>query len=186
MQDEDKKADDDSEKPAWKPNAEVKTKVAKLQVEESIIEPWSSTEFVGHEKNTSWFFALGIVIIIVTALVYLWTKDIFSSIMVVAIGVIFAVYARHQPRKIMYELTNIGVKIDSRYYHYTEFKSFSVVDEGKIGSIIFTKLKRFAPPASIYYDLNDEDKIIDAVSEFLPHEEKKNDAIDNLMKKVRF
>jgi hypothetical protein len=51
---------------------------------------------------------------------------------------------------------------------------------------VFTPLQRFSPLTTIYYDPNDEERIVDLLANRLPMEERKRDAIDRLMWRIRF
>jgi hypothetical protein len=85
-----------------------------------------------------------------------------------------------------YELSNEGIQMGRRFNTYTEFKSFSVIDEGGVGSIVFNPLKRFDFPTTIYYELANEEKIVQTLMNYLPATEPTNDPVDQLMRKVRF
>jgi hypothetical protein len=95
-------------------------------------------------------------------------------------------YAAHQPRQLEYEIGRRGLSIGGKYHGYDEFKSFSILPEGAFSSIVFMPLKRFAPPITIYYAPEDEEKILAVLSGSLPYEEPRRDAVDSLMKRIRF
>jgi hypothetical protein len=47
-------------------------------------------------------------------------------------------------------------------------------------------LKRFMPPLSLYMDPADEEKIVDVLADYLPVEQREQDPIDKLMRRLRF
>jgi hypothetical protein len=47
-------------------------------------------------------------------------------------------------------------------------------------------LKRFGLPTTIYFAPEDEDRIVDIINQHLPFEPRDRDAIDRLMKRIRF
>lgn len=96
------------------------------------------------------------------------------------------VYAARPPRQVTYQLDASGLSIGSKHFGYNEFKSFAVVPEGGINSIIFVHHKRFAPLTTIYLDPQGEDQIVNALSSRLPMEEHKIDAVEHLMRRIRF
>jgi hypothetical protein len=79
-----------------------------------------------------------------------------------------------------------GIQVQEKFHPYAEFRSFSVVEEGAINSIWLKPLKRFVPIVVMYFSPEDEQKIIDVLANFLPHEERELDAIDRLSKRMRF
>ena len=147
---------------------------------------WTASEFVAHDKSAGWYFALAVSAALISALVYLITKDVISVAVVVVAALLLGVYGSHKPRELEYRLDEHGIGIAHKYYSFDQFRSFSVRAEGAFTSIIFMPLKRFAPPISIYYAPDDEDKIMAALSSRLPFEEARRDAVDNLMRRIRF
>jgi hypothetical protein len=123
---------------------------------------------------------------VIALAVYLVSKDFVSVGVVVTAALILAVYGSHKPRQLEYRLDQHGLGIGLKSYSWEEFRCFSVVPEGAFSSIIFMPLKRFSPPISIYYAPEDEEKIIDMLSDRLPFEEGRRDAVDNLMRRIRF
>ncbi|HUD06673.1 MAG TPA: hypothetical protein VMR34_02195 [Candidatus Saccharimonadales bacterium] len=167
----------DSTDDADNPNSEIKN--------DSV--SWTASEFIGNSKKPSWFIVFGVIIVGVAGGVYLWTRDLFSGIMIIVIGIIFAIVSAKQPKNVEYSINPSGIQIGNKSFDFTDFKSFSVIDdEDKLGSVVLLPIKRFSPPISLYYDRNDEDKILDAVSLYVPHEESKVDTVDKLIRKIRF
>jgi hypothetical protein len=141
---------------------------------------------VAHEKSAGWYGALLLVTAIITALIYLITRDVISTSVVIIAAIAFAVLAARQPRQLQYRLDGNGITIGQKHLNYGLFKSFSVVPEGAFSSIVFTPLKRFAPLTTIYYAPEDEDKIVSLLTDRLPFEEHRLDAVDNMMRRIRF
>lgn len=147
---------------------------------------WTASEYVAHEKSAGWygtFFASSVVVVF---LVFIITRDILASIVVLLVCSAISIYAGRKPQINSYILSENGVKVQERLYPYSAFKSFSVVEEGAINSIWLKPFKRFAPIVAMYFSPEDEQKIIDILSNFLPHEEHQLDAIDRASKKMRF
>jgi hypothetical protein len=147
---------------------------------------WTASEFVAHEKSPGWYGILVLVSVIIAALIYLITRDIISTAVVIIAALAFAVLAGRKPKQLQYQLSNAGMTIGNKQFGYNMFKSFSVVPEGAFSSIVFRPLKRFSPLTTIYYAPDDEEKIIILLSDHLPFEEHKPDPIDNMMRRIRF
>ena len=129
---------------------------------------------------------LAVGVLLLAALIFLSTRDVVSVAVVVVAGLLLGIYGAHQPRQLEYRLDKQGVGIGQKQYGYDEFRSFSVVPEGAFASIVFMPLKRFALPTTVYYAPDDEDKILAVLSDQLPLEEYRHDAIDRLMRRIRF
>lgn len=148
---------------------------------------WTASEYIAHSKGLSWYLALGAIVIVLTVLIFFITGgDIFSSVCILILAVIFGVYAGRQPQEQEYVIDENGVSIGKHTYGFDTLKSFSVIDEGAFSSIVFMPMKRFMPLISIYYDPADEDRIIGYLSSIMPMEYRKRDTIDRLMHKIKF
>lgn len=147
---------------------------------------WTASEFIAHEKGSSWYMALAGGAVLIAAIVYLITKDFVSVAVVVVAGVLLGVYGARQPRQLDYRLDAHGISVGPKQYSYDDFRSFSVVPQGAFSSIDFMPLKRFAPALSIYYAPEDEEKIVTMLSNQLPMEQPRHDIVENLMRRIRF
>lgn len=147
---------------------------------------WTASEFIAHHKTPTWYAGLFGVAVVVAALIWLLTRDIFSSVVVIVAVGMLAAYASRSPRELRYAVDDNGITIGEKQYAYSSFRSFSVIEDGAFSSIEFMPLKRFSPPTTIYYDPNDEDAIAGAIARHLPFENRQRDAIDALMHKIRF
>jgi hypothetical protein len=147
---------------------------------------WTASEFIAHEKSISWYAALSLVTVVIAFLVWLFTKSIFSAIVVVLCGGILGYFGSHKPRQLHYQLNADGLTIEQKLYSYNSFMSFSIVPEGAINSIVFMPTHRFMPPLSIYYDPADEQEIVGVLSARVPLEPGHRDVLDRIVARIRF
>jgi hypothetical protein len=147
---------------------------------------WTASEYIAHHKSFSWYGALGLAAVIFAAAVYLLTKDLISTSIIIVAAILFGVAAGRKPRTLDYILDMTGLSIGSKFYAYGDFKSFAVDREGAFSSIMFLPLKRFLPPITIYYDPKDEERIAAVLSHHLPLENHEPGVIDRITNRVRF
>ncbi len=147
---------------------------------------WMASEFVHHEKSTGWYIMLAVGSLLLAALVFILAKDAVSVGVVIVAGLLLGTYGAHQPRQIKYRLDNRGIGVGAKYYGYDEFRSFSIVPEGVFSSIVFMPLKRFGLPTTIYFAPDDEERILAVLADKLPFEPHKHDAVDRLIRRMRF
>ena len=147
---------------------------------------WTASEFIAHHKSQGWYALVALGAIVAAVLVWWLTKDTVTPGVIILAGFGLAVFAARQPRQLTYQLDPHGLTVGPRHYAFADFRSFSVVPEGAFSSIVFTPLKRFGVLTTIYYDPQDEGRIIDIISRYLPHEDRGPDAIDGLMRRLRF
>lgn len=147
---------------------------------------WTASEFVAHEKSASWYGSLALAAIFGAGLIYLLTKDVVSSGVIIFCAVIFGIYAARKPRQLQYIISDQGFSIGQKHFSFQEFQSFTVAQDGAFSSIIFRPLKRFATLKTIYYAPEDEELIVDILADCLPYEDHAPDAVDQLMRRIRF
>lgn len=147
---------------------------------------WTASEFIDHEKNSSWFMSLAVLTVVAVAVIYLVTRDYVTSVVIIISAILFAVMAKRRPRTLKYQIDNVGVIINEKYFPYELFKSFTIMAEGAFSSIQLIPLKRFMPPISLYFPPESETQIVATLGSYLPHENRNNDLIDSLMRKIRF
>ena len=147
---------------------------------------WTASEYVHHEKSAGWYFTLTVVALILVTLIYLLTKDVVSVGVVIVAALLLGIYATHQPRQLEYKVDQKGLSIGDKRYTYGQFKSFSIMSEGAFSSIVFMPLKRFAQTTTIYFPPDEEEAIMNILANHLPLEEARRDAIDSLMRRIRF
>jgi hypothetical protein len=146
---------------------------------------WQAPEFIEHPHPAGWYAALVGITAVLAAIVLLTTKDYFATGTIVVMGIIIWVFAGHKPGLAQYEITSRGLSINGKLYPFNSYKSFTILREGEFNSLNLFPLKRFMPPISAYYGPNDEKKIVDALGDRLPYEERQMDSIDRLARRLR-
>jgi len=147
---------------------------------------WTASEFIDHSKSFDWYLGLAVVSILSAAVLYFLFRDVISSVTPLVAALALGIYARRQPRQLQYHLDAQGLSIGEKVLPYDLFRSFSVIDEGPFASLILLPLKRFGMLTTVYLDPQDEDRIINLVSQYLPMEPRTQDPLDRFMKRIRF
>ncbi len=147
---------------------------------------WTASEFIVHKKGLFWYVLIFLGSIIIAFLTWLLTKDVISTSVIVVAGLLLMVYGAKRPHEINYQIDREGIHIGGRSLAFDRFRSFSTVHQGAFSSLVLYPMKRFALITTAYYDPQDEKKILDIISTYLPLEEKGRDLIDDLMWKIRF
>ena len=147
---------------------------------------WSAAEYVRHEKHGIWYglYVLGTVLL--AAVVYLTTKDILSTgiVFVAILGLVL--FAARKPSAQTYTLDGDVLRVGNKAYYLHDFKAFSVIEEGQVAELILRPLKRFLPMVSVYVGPDQVDGLADYLADFLSFEPHKPDAVDSLLRRIRF
>ena len=147
---------------------------------------WQASEFVDHQKSGGWIVLFFIASVILCAAAYLLMRSILSVVVIAVALTAFAVVAFQKPRTLTYSLLGTTLRIGERRFKYDDFRSFSVVRDGALWSVVLHPLKRFMPALTIYFAQEDGEKIFDTLASHLPQEEHQLDSVDRLMRKIRF
>jgi len=147
---------------------------------------WTASEFVAREKSSNWYLKLAGATVLVAILTFIIARDLISVSVVIIAGILLGIYGTHQPRQREYRLDQHGIGIGGKYHSYDEFRSFTVAPEDAFAGIVLMPLKRFGVPLTIYFAPDDEEKILTILSDYLPFEEYHADAVDSLMRHIRF
>jgi hypothetical protein len=147
---------------------------------------WVAAEFVAHEKSASWYMKLAVVAIAIAVVIFLLTRDLISAGVAPVCALFLGILAARHPRELQYRMSDHGISVGNRHYGYGDFRSFSLVPEGSLLGIVLMPLKRFAPLLTVYCAPEDQDKIVGVLSDRLPYEEHKPDAIEQLMRRIHF
>jgi hypothetical protein len=147
---------------------------------------WVAAEFIAHQKTLQWYSSLAAVDVALAAITFLLTRDFISTAVIIICGILFGVYAGHQPRELEYSVDAAGLTIAAKRYLFDQFRSYSVIEDGAFVSISLMPLRRFSPGLTIYCDPGQEEAIMGILSEHLPLDDHTHDPVDRLMRRIRF
>ena len=157
-----------------------------VQNDDSSLVRWTASEFVSHEKSIGWYLILGFVALLVAAILYFVTKELFSIAVVLILAVALAVFGNLKPRTLDYAILPDGIQIGDKHFGYATFRSFAVIEDGPVPSIQLLPQKRFMVPITIYFAPTDIDAITETLGDYLPFEHKERDFVDKISSRIRF
>jgi hypothetical protein len=146
---------------------------------------WVGPEFVMVEKSSRWFMGLFAAVLILGGLIYLVTRDFISVGTIVIAIILLGTYSLRRPKNIAYNLNDQSIGIGKRRFLYSEYKHFTVNQEGNYVIINFVPLKRFSLPVGACCRLgSEEDQVINYLSLKLPYEQHKMDMFDSIIQRM--
>jgi hypothetical protein len=146
---------------------------------------WSDNEYIVREKNGLWFVALFMVAAIMIAADFVYLKSYTFSLLVVVMVAAIIVYSRWPPRLVDYTLSGAnGLYIGDRLYHFSEFKSFGILQEKDVNSIVLIPVKRFSPAVAVYFPSEVGEKLVDIFGARLPMQKIKTDFFDVIIRQL--
>jgi len=147
---------------------------------------WSASEYVKYDKNAMWFVGLGVVALAFILIDYFVFKSYTFSALVIVMVIAIVVLSLRPARTINYTLSgDNGLYIGEKLYHFSEFKSFGLIQDHDQHSLMLIPVKRFSPGVSVYFPEEVGEKIVDIFGARLPMVNRKLDIIDIVVQKLR-
>ncbi len=147
---------------------------------------WSASEYIFQEKNGLWFMAFAILVLGLISLDIFALKTYTFSALIAVMAVAVVVYYRRPPAEISYTLSpQHGLYVGEKLRTFEEFKSFAVISDNGSNYIMLVPTKRFSPALSVYFPTESGEQIVDVLGQILPMEQRKLDAFDYIVRKLR-
>ena len=136
--------------------------------EEDVIN-WEMDEFLEHRRSPLWYGVFFVVFSIFALLAYLITREVIAPVSILVMAGLVGLYSFKKPSRQKYTLTSLGLKIGSRLYDYSSFKTFSLIKDNGIAALYLITNQRFIPPITIYLPLDRDKYIIKRLSRHIAY-----------------
>ena len=91
---------------------------------------WDAMEVDHREKTTDWYWILGI-LVVVSCVLCLISKNYLLAILIVLGGILIAFYANDRPVAVHVEVSEHGIKLNEYLYTFATMKSFWIYVDHK-------------------------------------------------------
>ena len=146
---------------------------------------WQATEYIHHERNTPWFIAFAVVVVVLMAVAIFLMNSVTFAILVPVMAAALLVYIHRPPRMLDYTLSRQGLHVNDHLYTFSEFKGFGVIHDGQEYSVMLLPVKRFHQGVSVYFPEEAGEAIVDLLGARLPMQELHLDFVDKILRKLR-
>jgi hypothetical protein len=148
---------------------------------------WTASEFVAHEKGVGWYLLLATAALVIAAVIYFVSKEMFSPIVILVMALILGVAGAHKPRTIAYRLDASGLTAGKKFYPYSQFKSFTMPPQnGPFVTVVLIPLKRFGFSTGAFLAPDSQQQALDVLSNHLPLERGEMGLVEVAMQWLRF
>jgi len=132
---------------------------------------WKAYEHTHSDKDSDWFWALGI-IAVSSALVAILFKNFLFALLILVGSFTLALLSARAPRELTFALTSRGVLIDKSLFPYQMLISFWIRDRDGDNPTLIIDAKRFMTPHIIApLEAADVEAIHEYLLDYLPEEE---------------
>ena len=133
---------------------------------------WTGYEFEYKEKTADWFWAVGIIIVCICIVSFLYDNAIFGLFILLA-GITVLMNAKNPPRPIDYELTEKGLMINDKLYPHLDFKTFWVLESKFEAPKLLLRTNKITNPIliiTIETDYVNPDVVRNFLLDYIPEE----------------
>ena len=145
---------------------------------------WSSNDKTS-SKNLLWYLIFSLSTFLIGGLIYLFTRDLITAIVIFFCGAILLLYSIKKPKTINYRLTDSVLYISEKAFKISNFKSFAINSYGLEKALSLVPMKRFYP--YLYVDLNKEVSadVIQRISQIIPIQKHNNDLFESFFRFIK-
>ncbi len=159
--------------------------VSSINHEDEDVINWEMDEFLDHRRGLLWYSTIFFGASILTLVSFLVTREIIAPIAIFVMAIMAALYSFKKPSRKKYSLTSLGLKIGSRLYDYSNFRTFSLIKDNGIAALYLITNQRFIPPITIYLPLDKDKHIIKRLSRHIAYTPSGLQWSDRLMQYLR-
>jgi hypothetical protein len=148
----------------------------------TILHEWTIQEYQQHERSRLWYVLMLFLGVALVAYAIISGNFLFALI-VVLFTIILFLQSNQAPPQILFQITELGLIISTRFYPYSEFESFYLIYNPPDVKTLFLETKSTLRPL-IRVPLLDQDpmEIKHSLREFLPEDtEKEEEPISDRM-----
>lgn len=143
---------------------------------------WTGHEHTHFERNSEWFWALGLIAVAgaVTALLF---DNLLFAIIILIISFVLAIFAAKKPDELDFAVTQRGVRINEKLYPYKSLESFGIDEfsQHHHPKLVLKPKSTLSQDIIIPLDEVDADEVHDFLLDFLPEEDHEEPASHKIM-----
>ncbi len=87
---------------------------------------WTILEYEQHERNLAWYVIMGLAGLFLVGYGLL-TGNFLFALIIILFAIILFLRSHQTPNQVLFQITELGVVVGSRFYPYTELKDFYII-----------------------------------------------------------
>ncbi len=152
---------------------------------ENALVVWEAPEHHHVEKNSDWYWILGIVAVAGAVLSLLFNNVLFAFFILIA-AFTAALHAERKPRTMHFAISQRGIVANDKLYPFSSLDSFWIEDHEHHPEILIKSSHFFMPYIILPIGNNDPDDIHSVLAQFLPEVEHHETALHKALEYFGF
>lgn len=145
---------------------------------------WQAPEYVQEPRSPWWFIGFWVVALLLMLLAILVIRSWSFAILIPAMAAALMIYSHRPPRILNYVLSGKGLYINEKLHPLQEFRSFGVLKEESVPSLMLIPVKRFRPALTVHFPAETGEAIVDLLGSRIPMQELSLDVFDKIIRKL--
>ncbi len=145
---------------------------------------WQAPEYVQEPRSPWWFIGFWVVALLLMLLAILVIRSWSFAILIPAMAAALMIYSHRPPRILNYVLSGKGLYINEKLHPLQEFRSFGVLKEESVPSLMLIPVKRFRPALTVHFPAKTGEAIVDLLGSRIPMQELSLDVFDKIIRKL--
>ncbi len=145
---------------------------------------WQAPEYTQEQRSPWWFVGFWVVTVLLMVIAAFVMKSWSFAILVPAMAAALMIYSHRPPRMLNYVLSSKGVYINEKLHPMGEFKSFGIMKDESIPSLMLIPIKRFRPGLTLHFPAEYGEAIVDLLGQRIPMQELTLDLFDKVIRKL--
>jgi hypothetical protein len=146
---------------------------------------WQAPEYIQERRSPWWFIAFWVVTITLIAVAAFVIQSWSFAILVPAMAAALMIYSHRPPQMLSYVLSSKGIYINEKLHPMSEFRSFGILKDESLPSLMLIPVKRFRPGLTVHFPHESGEAIVDFLGQRIPMKELQLDALDKIVRKLR-
>ncbi len=147
---------------------------------EDILIAWEGPEFENFRKDTQWYIAAAIILLLIITYAVVINAPI-MAITFILIGVVSYIYVQKEPRHLRFAVTQQGIVVGDEVFPFTDIASYWIFYEPPHTYLLSLEMKhRLLPHVHIPLHGVDIAALHEVLDQFLPEEEQEMGIVDTL------
>ena len=142
---------------------------------------WHAPEYMQNHRSPWWFISFWAVVAILMVVAVVFIKSWSFAILIPAMAAALTIYSHRPPRELNYVLSSKGLYINEKLHPMSEFKSFGVLRQESLPSVMLIPVKRFRPGLTVYFPIEAGEPIVDILGSRIPMQDITLDFFDKLI-----